>query len=70
VAGAIPGGQRGGGRTVAGAVNGKVAATGVTFTLDGAGTEQYSVVVPERSFQDGANRIQLLLVEGDELEPL
>jgi sulfatase-like protein len=70
VAGTIPDGQRGGGRTVAVAVNGRVAGTGVTFTLDGAGAEQYSVVVPERSFHEGANRIQVLLVEGDELEPI
>ena len=68
VAGAIPDGQRGGGRTVAVAVNGRVAATGVTFTLDRAGEEQYSVVVPERSFKEGTNRIQVLLVQGDELD--
>jgi Sulfatase len=70
VAGAIEHGQRGGGRTVAVAVNGRVVATGLTFTLEEADEEQYSVVVPERSFEEGANRIQVLVVEGDELEPV
>jgi Sulfatase len=70
VAGAIEDGRPGGGRTVAVAVNGRVAATGVTFTLEEADDEQYSVIVPERSFNEGANRIQVLLVDGDELEPV
>jgi hypothetical protein len=69
-AGTIPNGKRGGGRTVAVAVNGRIEATGVTFTLEGDDDEQYSVMVPERSFKAGANRVQLLLVEGDELEPV
>ena len=70
VAGAIPDGERGGGRTVAVAVNGTVAATGVTFTLEGSDDEQYSVIVPERSFKEGRNRVEVLLVDGDELEPI
>jgi sulfatase-like protein len=60
VAGTIAGGRPGGGRTVAVAVNGRVVATGVTFTLAGADDEQYSVIVPERAFRDGANRVELL----------
>jgi len=55
---------------VAVAVNGRVVATGVTFTLEGADEEQYSVIVPERAFEAGRNRIELLLVEGDQLRPL
>jgi hypothetical protein len=70
VAGTIPGGVPGGGRTVAVAVNGEVVATGTTFTLAGADAEQYSLIAPERAFRDGHNRVRLLLVEGDELEPL
>jgi hypothetical protein len=70
VAGTIPDGTRGGGRTVAVAVNGRVVATGVTFTLEGADEEQYSVIAPERAFKAGRNRIQLLLVEGDQLTPV
>jgi Sulfatase len=61
VAGTIPDGQPGGGRTVAVAVNGRVVATGVTFTLAGADEEQYSVIVPERAFKEGRNRVKLLL---------
>jgi hypothetical protein len=67
VAGALPGGRRGGGRVVAVAVNGRVVATGVTFTLEGSDEEQYSVVIPERSLQAGRNRIELFLVSGDRL---
>jgi hypothetical protein len=70
VAGTIPDGPRGGGRTVAVAVNGRIVATGLTFTLEGADDEQYSVIAPERAFREGANRVQVLLVEGDELRPV
>lgn len=70
VAGTIPDGPRGGGRTVAVAVNGRVEATGRTFTLEGSDEEQYSLIVPERAFRTGQNRVELLLVEGDQLEPL
>jgi hypothetical protein len=70
VAGTIPGGVPGGGRTVAVAVNGEVVASGTTFTLAGADVEQYSLIAPQRAFRDGPNRVQVLLVEGDELEPL
>jgi hypothetical protein len=59
VAGTIPGGRPGGGRTVAVAVNGRIAATGVTFTLAGAAGEQYSLMVPERAFRPGVNRVEL-----------
>ena len=70
VAGTIPDGPRRGGRTVAVAVNGRVVATGVTFTLEGADEEQYSLIAPERAFKAGRNRIELLLVEGEELNPI
>ena len=59
-AGAIEGGRRGGRRTVAIAVNGRVVATGTTFTLEGAHDEQYSVIVPEHAFRRGVNRVRLL----------
>ena len=63
--------QRGGGRTVAVAVNGRVAATGLTFTLDGRPTRS-STRWSCRSGRSrpGRNRIEVLLVEGDELEPV
>ncbi len=61
VAGALEGGRRGGGRTVAVAVNGRIVATGVTFTLEGSDDEQYSLMVPERSLRAGRNRVEVLL---------
>jgi len=70
VAGTIGDGQRGGGRIVAVAVNGRIAATGVTFTLEGSDDEQFSVIVPEKAFKEGANHVEPLLVEGDELDPV
>jgi hypothetical protein len=63
VTGTVPGGRRGGGRTVAVAVNGTVVATGTTFTLDGSDEEQYSVMVPERALRPGVNRIAVLLAQ-------
>jgi hypothetical protein len=47
-----------------------VAATGVTFTLRGSEAEQFSMIVPERSLRPGHNRIEVLLVEGDQLDPI
>jgi hypothetical protein len=69
VAGALPGGQRGGGRVVAVAANGRIVATGVTFSLTGSKEEQYSVVIPERSLHAGRNRISVRLVSGSHLIP-
>ena len=40
------------------AVNGRVVATGLTFTLEGADDEQYSVIVPGAAFRRGRNRIE------------
>ena len=52
------------------AVDGTVAATGVTFTLEGGNEEQFSVMVPERALRPGRNRIQVLVVSGDRLSPV
>jgi hypothetical protein len=62
--GRIDHGQRGGGRIVAVAVNGKIAATGRTFTLQGSEDEQFSLLIPERALRPGSNRLELLLVAG------
>jgi hypothetical protein len=70
VAGTMPDGEEGAGRTVAVAVNGRVVATGLTFVLADPDRERYSVLVPERAFRAGANTIELLLVEGDRLDPV
>jgi hypothetical protein len=54
----------GGGRVLIVALNGRVAATGRTFTLEGTAAEQFSVLIPERSLRRGANRLELLVVDG------
>lgn len=70
IVGTITGGSQGGGRTVAVAVNGKIAATGLTFTLEGDDEEQFSLLMPETALRPGRNRLDLLLVNGDGLRPL
>lgn len=62
LAGTIAGGRRGGGRTLAAAVHGRIVATGLTFTLQGSAEEQYSVLIPERSLHPGANRVRVLVL--------
>jgi sulfatase-like protein len=59
--GRIEPGRRGGGRVLAVAVNGRVAGTGRTFTLEGTDDEQFSVLIPERTLRRGANRLQFVL---------
>jgi hypothetical protein len=68
--GTIAGGRRGGGRTVAIAVNGRVEATGLTFTLEGSDDEQFSALFPERALHPGRNRVEVLLVNGASLESI
>jgi hypothetical protein len=70
VLGTIAGGRKGGGRTVAIAVNGRVEATGLTFTIEGSDDEQFSVLVPEGSLHPGRNRVDVLLVDGASLESM
>ena len=64
VVGRILKGLRGGGRVVAVAVNGTIAATGRTFTLAGSQAEQFSVLIPERALKRGPNRLDILLASG------
>ena len=70
IVGTIAGGRLGGGRVVAAAVNERIAATGLTFTLEGSDEEQFSLLVPERAFRRGRNRVEILLVTGDGLRSL
>jgi hypothetical protein len=44
------------------AVNGRVAATGLTFELEDDDRQRYSVMIPERSLHPGPNRIAVRLV--------
>jgi Sulfatase len=57
--GAVPDGRPGGGRPIAVALNGTIAATGRTFSLEGSEAESFEVIVPERSFRRGANEASL-----------
>ncbi len=70
VVGTIEGGRAGGGRTIAVAVNGRIEATGLTFTLAGARAEQLSLMVPERALRPGRNSVRLFEVDGERLRPL
>jgi hypothetical protein len=55
ITGQVVYGRPGGGRAMAVAVNGRVAATGRTFSLAGSSAETFEVIVPERAFHRGAN---------------
>jgi hypothetical protein len=62
VTGRIDGGVGDEDHVVAVVVNGEVAA--VTRTYDSEGTRAFYALVPARAFVDGANDVELLLVEG------
>jgi hypothetical protein len=75
ITGAIEGGTPGGGRAVALALNGVIAATGRTFSLEGAPqTEDFEMILPERAFRDGDNDPELFEIvsraDGVALRPL
>ena len=70
VVGTVRGGPRRGGRTVALAINGRIAAMGLTFTVEGSHEQQFSLLVPEKALQLGDNRLELLIVSGDRLRLL
>jgi hypothetical protein len=61
--GRIQHGRPGGGRVIAVTVNGRIAATGRTFTLAGSDDEQFSLLIPENAFRKGRNRVLLLIAE-------
>jgi hypothetical protein len=62
VVGDVSGGVVGGGRVVALVVNGRIAATGLTFSLSGRPAEQFSFMLPESSLAEGANHLEVMLV--------
>ena len=53
--GEVPGGREGGGRPIALVLNGRIAATGRTFSLEGSSAESFEVIVPESAFRRGPN---------------
>ena len=56
-------------RVLAVALNGTIAATGRTFTLEGDDDEEFSLLIPERDFRRGRNHVQMLLVGGTAAVP-
>jgi hypothetical protein len=59
ITGEIADGRAGGGRQVALALNGRIAATGLTFSLEGSTAESFELIVPESAFGSGANEARI-----------
>jgi hypothetical protein len=59
ITGAVPNGRPGGGRPIALVLNGTIAATGLTFSLEGSPVENFETIVPESSFHRGANEARV-----------
>jgi hypothetical protein len=56
--GTVPHGRPRGGRPVAIAVNGRIAAVGSTFSLAGSRAESFAVIVPDWALRRGANDVR------------
>ena len=54
ITGEVPNGRPGGGRPIALALDGTIAATGSTFSLEGSTAENFELIVPESVFRRGA----------------
>jgi hypothetical protein len=65
ITGEIPTGYPGGGRPIAVVVNGTVAATGFTFSLEGSTAESFAAIVPESAFRRGANEVRVVELRPD-----
>jgi hypothetical protein len=59
ITGRLRGGRPGGGRPLAIAVNGRIAAVGRTFSLAGSRAESFEVIVPEWTLQPGENDVRV-----------
>jgi hypothetical protein len=69
ITGRISGPGTPGRRDIAVAVNGRIAATGLSFELTGSRTENFSALVPQSYFHHGANRVQILTLAGTSAAP-
>ena len=58
ITGRLRGGRPGGGRPLAIAVNGRIAAVARTFSLAGSHTESFAVIVPEWTLGPGENDVR------------
>jgi hypothetical protein len=52
-------------RDLAVALNGRIAAVGESFRLVGSDSENFSIMLPESAFREGANHIELLAVRDE-----
>jgi hypothetical protein len=52
-------------RELAAALNGRIVAVGRSFTLAGDDAERFSIMLPESTFREGHNRVELLSVTDD-----
>jgi hypothetical protein len=59
ITGEVANGRPGGGRPIALAVNGTIAAVGETFSLEGSTVENFELIVPERTFNRGSNEARV-----------
>ena len=55
ITGEIPAGRPGGGRPIALVLNGTIAATGLTFSLERTAAESFELIVPQHAFRRGRN---------------
>jgi hypothetical protein len=74
ITGEMPNGRPGGGRPIALVLDGTIAATGLTFSLEGSPVENFEVIVPEPAFYRGANEARVFEIVtrggGPALRPL
>jgi hypothetical protein len=69
ITGSVSGPGTPGQRVIAVALNGRIVATAPSFELEGTKGESFSALVPESSFHEGANRVQILAVRGTSAAP-
>jgi hypothetical protein len=74
ITGELPDGEPGGGRPIALVVNGAIAATAWTFSLEDSPVENFEAILPERALQRGANEVRVFEIvtrrRGRALRPL
>ena len=56
-------------RDIAVTINGRIVATAPTFKLADSSVENFAVLVPETSFRNGTNRVQILSIHGSPTTP-
>lgn len=59
ITGEIPNGRPGGGRRIALALDGRIAGTGYSFSMEGSQLENFEFIVPSRMFRHGAMQARL-----------